>query len=63
MRLVFVWILFLFPLMAFAAEPATRVFQFSYAFEEADFSTGEAVDIYLPMPDSACFNSPFGGQC
>jgi transglutaminase-like putative cysteine protease len=36
--------------MAFATGPATRVFQFSYAFEEVDFPSGEAVDIYIPMP-------------
>lgn len=44
------WILFLFPLMALATGPEPRVFQFSYAFEDADFPPGEAVDIYIPTP-------------
>ena len=50
MRLVLVWTFFLFPLTVFAAESTARVLQFSYALDEVDFPSGEAVDIYIPMP-------------
>jgi transglutaminase-like putative cysteine protease len=33
-----------------ATSPDSRVFQFTYEIQEQDFSAGEAVDIYIPMP-------------
>jgi transglutaminase-like putative cysteine protease len=50
LRLALFWALYLFVLPALAFTPELRVINFHYDLLPQDFPTGEAVDIYIPLP-------------
>ncbi|CAA0088378.1 putative protein [Halioglobus japonicus] len=50
MRLLMMLALCFIALPGLAESSDSRVFQFTYEIQEADFPAGEAVDVYIPMP-------------
>jgi transglutaminase-like putative cysteine protease len=53
MRLFLCWVLCFFAVSNLAMAAETRIFDFTYELLEQDFPSGEAIDIYIPLPSNS----------